>query len=411
MKGLGRFVWNPVSAVPAALILLFSCAGTPESKHDVSDASSHEKLLSQESGEAEKSAETINRDSISEEPIDPFEEVSRLWYGGYPVEARMRFWLDDVRALAGGERHSEWSIWRGRLFIESWSGYEVGLAGENISALLVDHDDIWAGTWTGGISRLSCPLNDYTLWDPGQPSLAVRTVNSINRYGDTVWVVRYGAVEHYDLRTGIWSHLVGLPVTERLQDIYISENGTYLATLGHGIWHNDGSGWVMMRTPGLFITNFEPGPADDLIVMTMDRGLYLLDTVTGGWNRPPSGFLREVNVTSAVAGGNIIYGGTYGFGAFVWNTESDEVTHFDSGELGDPYVLTVALSKRRVFFGTFGAGLVSWNLENETWDRVSLEEGLPSADIAALEVDEEGNVWAGTLGGGIVKISGGIHGD
>ena len=418
MNGLGLLKGNPAAAVPAAFILCFSlisCVGIPEPKKNDSDTifqnPSQEKQALHENGEPERFPGDEIAEPIPESSTDPLEEVSRLWYGGYHDEARKRFWKDDVRALAHGERDSEWSIWRGRLFMECWSGSQLGLAGENVSALLADHDDIWIGTWTGGITRFSRPLEDYTLRDSGRPSLAVRTVNSIVRYGDTVWVVRYGGVERYDLRSGVWSNVGGLPVAERIQDLHICKTGTYLATLGHGMWLDDGTGWRMIRTPGLFITNLEPGADDELIVMTMDRGLFVLDAASNTWNRPPSEFLREVNVTSAVRYGERIYGGTYGFGAFVWNTESGDVERIDSAILGDSYVLAAERSQNRIFFGTFGAGLVSWNPESDTWDRVSLKEGLPSADIAALQSDGMGNIWAGTLGGGVVNVSGGIHGD
>jgi len=336
---------------------------------------------------------------------DMMDEVRRLWYAGYHDDARQRF------DLGSGDKDDEWRLWRGRLFIRQWNGSELGLAGENISALLSDNDDIWAGTWTGGLIRFSAPLETYTVWDPGMPSLAVRTVNRIRSDGNLIRVVRYASLENYDKRTGEWYVEKGLPASDRLQDICIIGNRTYLATLGYGLWEKTVSGWTQIKFPGLFINRLEKGADHELLIATMDRGFYLLDTESGSWTQPPRGKLRTSNITALIRSGRSIAGGTYGDGGFIWNTVDSEVREFGKDLLGDPWVLSVIEDGRRFIFGTFGAGLNTLDPESGEWDRISLSEGLKSADIASLTEDEAGNVWAGTLGGGIIRISGSIYGD
>jgi len=362
-----------------------------------------------ENVESRQDPSSFTSDRGGDDQITPalnmIDEVRQLWYAGYYEDARQHFDLKpDVK-------NDEWRLWRGKLFIEQWEGSELGLAGENISALLSDKDDIWAGTWTGGLVRFSEPLGTYTVWDPGLPSLAVRTVNRILSDGKTISVVRYASIENYNKRTGEWHAETGLPATDRLQDLCIIGKKTYLATLGYGLWEKTVRGWSQIDFPGLFINRLEQGAENELLIATMDRGLFILDTESGSWIQPPQGKLRASNITSLIRSGVSIVGGTYGDGAFIWNTVSSEVNVFGRDILGDPWVLSVIEEGNRYIFGTFGAGLNILNEDFRDWDRISLQEGLKSADIASLTEDDSGNIWAGTLGGGIIRISGSIYGD
>ena len=342
---------------------------------------------------------------------DPLDELRQLWESGRLEEARSRFHRPDIRPLAFGSRRDEWSIWRGRLFISHFSGAQMGLAGENISGVFVDRDDLWVGTWTGGVARLSVPLKSSETFDPGLPSTAVRTVNRIRKVSEGIAVVRYGTVELYDFRDGTWETVMGLPVSERLQDLLSLGNRTYLGTLGRGLWISQGGGdWERVPAPGLFITRLEHGPGDTIFVATMDRGLYLYDVNTGSWQRPPGEWLRSVNVTSVLEYKGRFIGGTYGDGAFLWDPQTGEITMIGVDLLGDPFVLSVLEYRGRIYFGTFGGGVRTWVPEIDEWDAISLAEGFISADVASLAAGPE-SVWVGTLEGGVMRIHRGIYGD
>jgi len=352
---------------------------------------------------APENDKSINNSDIKKTNSAILEDVRDLWIQGFYENARERFNLDS------SEKDDEWHFWRGKLFVEQWSGLSLGLSGENISALMSDNDDVWAGTWTGGLIRFSEPLKDSTVWDPGLPSLAVRTVNRILLDKNTVWIVRYASLERFEKRTGKWFSESSLPADDRLQDLCIIKNDSYLATLGYGLWIKKRRTWNKLEFPGLFINRLEKGKEDELLIGTMDRGLYLYNTADGSIIRPPPGLLRKANITSLIRSDRYIIGGTYGEGAFIWDTLSSEVQLIDSERLGDPWVLCVNQSEDKFFFGTFGTGLNSFDIKTGKWDRIGLAEGIISADIASLMKDESGNIWAGTLGGGIIRISGSMY--
>ncbi|PIE04596.1 MAG: hypothetical protein CSA76_03400 [Spirochaetales bacterium] len=341
---------------------------------------------------------------------DPFDELAWLWQTRRLQKARARFWMPDVESFRNTERSEEWNLWRGRLFTRLWSGSDTGLSGDNISALLSDGDDIWAGTWTGGIVRISEPLDDVFTADSGEASLEVRTVNRIRRSGERIWVVRYGSVDSYNLRTSAWKRLNNLPVNERLQDIIVTDGRLLLATLGDGLWEKTKAGWRRIPDPGLHINSLDAGDNNEIFISTMDRGLYILNTASNTWSRPPSGLLTTCNLTSVDAEGALLCAGSYGSGAFLWDRRNNTVRHFDSDVLGEKWVMDVLISGGRVYFATFGAGLYAWDRAAGKGKSFNISHGLPTSDAASLAMGSQGSIWVGTLGGGLIRIHEGYFG-
>jgi len=405
---LNRLLYTWLCALLAPS-LFFSCSTSKSEKNDTVISDSVDEIhRNMGKNSAEHSADS---EMEASRPVDYLlTEVDTLWKKDEREEAKRLFDEIDKEDLSSGWEKSQWSYLRGLLFVEKWSGSELGLAEGNISALLVDRDDVWIGTWTGGITRLSDPLRSHTLVDAGLPTLAIRTVNRFRRHKASIWVVRHGTLGRYDTRSGLWELVEDLPVDERLQDLCILDNKIYLATLGRGLWVKEGNEWNIMPTPGSFITKLEPGDDGELIVATMTKGLFLYNFREEVWIRPPLDILRKSNIASILRSGDRIVGGTFGDGGFVWNTKTSEVLWFGLEELGDRWVFSIAELDGALLFGTFGSGLSYLSLTDGTWDRVSIEEGLPSADITALSVDSRGNIWVGTLGGGVAKVSGDIYG-
>lgn len=411
MTGLWRFSTLLIFLSFSIFSILVSCSTSESVAVEAAVPEEPKATMSVDTSEKEINTEPGQSVRFSGLPEDSLEKVAALWADGRAEQARRWFWSDDVRALKNGLRSDEWSMWRGRLYIQGWNGPELGLAGDNVSAVLADGDDIWLGTWTGGLSRYSTPVQQNINWDPGMPSLAVRTVNRILRDGEILRVVRYGGMETYDFRSSRWHTEHNLPVSERLQDYFVADDRHYLASLGQGLWMEGDYGWTQLLQPGLFINRIEKGTGREILVATMDRGVYIYNPQTGHWQRPENRQLRNANVTSVILHESLLIGGTYGGGAFFWDRETGEVGFFDEGILGDAWVLAVADQGDWVYFATFGAGLNAWNTDTGAWDRLGISEGLPVGDIASLDVADDGSLWAGTLGGGIVRFQKGIHGE
>ena len=51
-------------------------------------------------------------------------------------------------------------------------------------------------------------------------------------------------------------------------------------------------------------------------------------------------------------------------------------------------------------------GLIYYEIENQAMDRLTTVHGLAGNDISSLYCDKSGNIWVGSKGKGVTKISG-----
>jgi len=398
------------------LLFLYSCktAGPP---HDGSESVRTETKLSEntpiEKSKSESGNKSLNNQNTAENQEvvpDPLEEVRKLLYAGFPEKARERFRQKD----AAGERHFEWALLRGQLYVKKHKAESAGLSDKNISRIFIDNDDLWIGTWMGGISRYSIPLKQYTMFDSGEPSLNVKTVNRITSGGKNIYILTYGNLYKYNKRSSEMFRINNLPVKEKLQDYLISNNNEYLATLGYGLWVKTDKKWEKISMPDNFITSLGIYNDNFIIVGTMNNGVFLYNTVNGSLINPEEPDLSVMNITSFDTDSDNIICGTFGSGAFLWNPVTGRTEKIVPDDFDINWILSVLVSGETVYFATFGNGIAAWNREKNLWDKISVEEGLFSPDVSSLAVSagtgkKDGVLWAGLIGGGFLEIDRGIH--
>ena len=407
------------------VLLLFSCNTTPvpqpEPESDISEKHKPEITadnINKSFPETENKQHPDNSGVSQTQSPDPLEEVRKLLYAGLIQKARERFREKDAAALESGERHFEWALLRGQLYIQSFKAESAGLADINISRILIDKDDLWIGTWMGGVSRYSIPLNQYTLFDRGEPSLNVKTVNRIASDGNSIIILTYGNLYIYNKRSSEILRINNLPVKEKLQDYLVFNSRSYLATLGYGLWVKADDEWEKVNIPDNFITSLGIYNDRYIIVGTINNGVFLYNTVNGSLLNPTEPDFSRMNITAFDTDSDNIICGTFGSGAFLWNPNTGITERIVPENFDINWILSVLVSGKTVYFATFGNGITAWNMEKNLWDKISVEEGLVSPDVSSLSVaarsdnssNNEGVLWAGLIGGGFLKIDRGIHG-
>jgi hypothetical protein len=320
------------------------------------------------------------------------------WLGDDERSSRDHFRAVLPASLAGADVELYRSL-RVRLAWERFDAGRLGLKDANISALAVDGDDLWVGTWNGGTARWSLSAEVSALFpSPAYP----RAFEATER---RVWVATFEGLASYARASGRWSMVPELqaPSPAKVQALETVGTDLYAGTLGDGLLRQRDGVWETVSDggyPGRFV-NCLAADGGNLLVGTMDHGLLVLDTRTGRFEslaaRHPAFTAR--NVTTVIADRGRVWIGTYGKGLWLW--EAERITRYgkDTGEIGDDWVLASCRVAGGIWFGTFGAG-ASFVGDDGRWRRLGVADGLPSLDVSAIAWRPP-FLFLGTLGAGV----------
>jgi len=295
---------------------------------------------------------------------------------------------------------------RVRLLWSIITAQDLGLKDANVSCLKVDGDDLWVGTWNGGLSRysLSAGSSDPFLLPPYS-----RSIEAADR---RVWVGTAEGLSWYGKGTARWGTDAdpagGNPWNVKV--VRSTASGLYIGTLGDGLLKLGDGGWAPVEDgslPGRFITCISEDPARGRILIgTMNIGLVILDLKTGQMNTlaelVPS-FTTENITTILPARDGRIWIGTYGEGLAVWSPESGQVRQYTQGngpEVADNWILSSCETDRALYFGSFGGGVSVLSRVDGSWRHIGIRDGLAALDVSAIAWRAP-RVFFGTLGGAV----------
>ncbi len=276
---------------------------------------------------------------------------------------------------------------------------ELGLADSNVAALRADGDDVWVGTWNGGVARYSLSSRQSTAF----PSPAF--TRSIEVSDRRVWVGTADGLAWYGKASGTWGF------SDAWKALVVSRAGSelYAGTLGDGLFRLRGEQWEQVadgELPGRFVSCIAEGPGGaTLLVGTVNLGLIVVDRATGamrGLEELVPGFSAR-NITSVLADSQgRVWIGTYGEGLFLWTPSDSTLVRFSraTGEIGDDWVLAICETPRALYFGTFGAGVSVYESSRGAWRRFGISDGLSSLDVTSI-ASRPPYVFFGTLGAGV----------
>ena len=292
---------------------------------------------------------------------------------------------------------------------------QLGLGDANISAIATDGDDVWVGSWMGGLTRYARSTGRRNVFRDGPDSLVSRRVRDIAPIGGYVWVGTDLGMSVYALSSSRWRHEPALG--DGLEPAGVTAiagaagDEVFAGTLGQGLWRRDATGWSAVGDgvlPGLFVGALRM-VGETLWIGTIDLGLVALDLRSGALRSfdEINLALGPQNVTAIVPDGSgTLWIATFGSGLFRWEPGPNRVTHFSvaGGQLPDDWVLAGAAGDAGLYFGTFGGGAVRYSPHTDAWTTIGLAQGLPSLDVAVVE-SARGHIYFGTLGGGVAILS------
>jgi hypothetical protein len=311
--------------------------------------------------------------------------------------------------LSGSERELLERL-RRRLARREFGPAAIGLGDGNVSALRIDGNDLWIGTWNGGVCRLTPTSGEAKVFREGRESLVPGTVRCIEVTPARVWIGTYQGLFAYSKAGGAWQEIgkFGGPEPRKVEALRVAAGRLYVGTLGQGLWRQEREGWSRISSgplPGDFVTCLEVD-GEELLIGTLTQGVVQLNLNSLALRsfEPPQGGLAARNITMLLSDPpRGFWIGTYGMGAYYWDRQEGLLTHYSraGGQLGDDWVLCAVRTASGTYFGTLGGGLA--RLARGGWEVLGFREGVLTRDIPALCFAAP-YLYLGSLGSGVTAL-------
>lgn len=286
-----------------------------------------------------------------------------------------------------------------------------GLPSSDVTALAHARGALWIGTFDRGLARtegdrivaLNAPAVDRRVND-----LAVTCEDG----RETLWIATDGGLCKDEGETSARVTEAGAPTTGHITALHVEPaTGDLWVASSRGVARRHEGRWSSWEADATT-------PLSQLAALTTDgaggvwigglHGLFRLDPTSGHFRRfcVASGDLPVDWVTAVVPWDGGIAAGTYHGGlALSSDREADSfriVREADGLPAGwvNPHAMTSMGGA--LWFGALDRGLVVGR--DRSWRRVTIADGLPSADVTAILADGPGAAWVATRGG-LAKIS------
>lgn len=245
--------------------------------------------------------------------------------------------------------------------------------------------NLWIGT-ADGLNKLSADSRKFEVYkhkSNNNNSLSNNVVNAISNDGaNNLWVATESALDHFELSSKTFTHYQELPFDERS----LSHSSVYSLLVD-----NVGILWVGTYNGG--INKYDKNETSFKLYRNFNNENLNTNTVS----------------SFAEGADGDVWVGTDGGGLYHWQRKNNWFTAFNPQSKQHYFpslsVLALKLSadKKVLWAGTYGNGLIKMDLS--TMKPVFYNAGLKNNAVYTLMEDRQGNIWAGTNGGGVSMLN------
>ncbi len=289
----------------------------------------------------------------------------------------------------------------------------ASLENMQISAMYLDYDDLWLGTWNGGIYRLSLSSGENFILEQDTPSLVPKVVYRIRKSGNAFWFAMHQGLRFYNYQTGLGGWL---PITlsksqkaRAISDFLENSNGLFVSSLTHGVQRRtiEGNTYsVGTKTLKRTIVALEYEDSIGLLIGTAQQGAYRWkDGVIEALEKLQPIFRNLTHVNHIVNDGTSLWFASSGEGLFRWNYLANESYQLDteSSILRSNRISALFHSGDWLFIGDEKGGIFGYHLPEKKWYIWDNGRNLEFISISALAYSD-GKLFYSTLAGGVYQI-------
>ena len=288
----------------------------------------------------------------------------------------------------------------------SWVEANTGFINTSVSELVGIGKTIYAGIG----HRLVYSVDDGESWQPveipSQPidyHFAALSVSDAELYvGATRFADRrqdgvVGGIFQVDAETNSLIELATDSELYGIECIEVAGTTFYVGTQGRGIfrWEQDSDSWTSLGLEGNVLTALSAN-GKNIHVGTQHGEIFRSKNSGKGWefiNRL-GGFISDLRWV-----GSTLYVTSMGQGVFLSTNNGNSWISLNDG-LEDLSVMTIEADDTNAYIGTYFDGVFRWIENGKEWKRMgSLRRRTDSLVI------HDGSLYAGTIGGGVFRVS------
>lgn len=291
-----------------------------------------------------------------------------------------------------------------------WSkvGYDsarrLGLSANNITAIIIDKDDIaWIGTNKHGVDFYA-PRRQYltSYGVGGQYDVQAFAVLGKNLMvgTDGLGLLSLQTLEGHPSEISTGANVIVRLQTDRHDRLWVGTFGEGLIVFDHGIMHHYTTKNSRIASDDVY------GIAEDangmIWIALLDGKVQRLNTTTGEFKTV---FSRDgTNIRDILyAGNNNIYAATSeGLLKIDIRNNSSKMIYtvpVTGDTIGNVCINSLLLDSRGILWMGTTDGLISWKMNNGRIKAFTKENGLPANYITAICEDLSGQIWIGTCNG------------
>lgn len=284
-----------------------------------------------------------------------------------------------------------------------------GLSSNDVFSIEEDqHGNLWFGTESGGVTKYDGKRFTHYL-EIGDNTDVVATITE-----DSKGVLWFGTV-----RNGIYRYdgkLLQQYTTDQglnnncVLDILEDDHSQlWLATRGGGVNRFDGRRFTYFSTGQGVSSN-------TILTLGEDHwGNIWFGTEGGGVCKFTPGSFQYITQNEGLRANPVRTitedrNGSYWLGnqrGDISNYDGRQFEHFNLEAIGSSWIISSLEDQQgQLWFGTFGSGLIRYDPANGQFTQFSEAEGLSWKSVERILEDSEGNIWAGTFEGGVNKFDG-----
>ena len=284
----------------------------------------------------------------------------------------------------------------GQVYNFQYLNNQNGLPQSQAYAICFDSQEMaWIGTQGGGIAIYDGNKIRYLT---KQDSLISNRIYCIKQFENQIYIGCKGGVSVADETKKIVNNYHLKSPAAIVQDILFHDGKVWLAT-----------------TEGLFIIRNESLEQDaqftreNILSFFLEEGGKVWLCTTNGiiqYSNPinkinKSRGLRTNYVTKTIEYNSGWLIGTYGSGLKFYDKKNKVETPKIFSSLNDMIILDLLITDYELWIATMNNGIYVYNFELKTLSNFTVKNGLSNDHVKSIVLDEWGNKWIGTSGGGV----------